>query len=71
MEQQQQALEQSQQLRDQANNGSGKSSGDNKISRSEMNKYNREKIKEARRRMAEKYGDIYDENENDNDFDEE
>lgn len=31
-----------------------------KISRSEMNKQNREKIKEARRRMAEKYGDEYD-----------
>ncbi|MBO7395523.1 MAG: YidC/Oxa1 family membrane protein insertase [Ruminococcus sp.] len=31
-----------------------------KISRSEMNKQNRDKIKEARRRMAEKYGDEYD-----------
>lgn len=33
-----------------------------KISRSEMNKYNRDKLKEARKRMAEKYGDEYDDN---------
>ena len=37
-----------------------------KISRSEMNKQNRDRIKEARRRMAEKYGDEYDDS-NDND----
>ena len=36
-------------------------SGDEKASRSEINKYNRDKIKEARKRMAEKYGVIYDE----------
>jgi len=33
-----------------------------KISRSEMNKQNRDRIKEARKRMAEKYGDDFDEN---------
>lgn len=32
-----------------------------KISRSEQNKQNRDRINEARRRMAEKYGDSYDE----------
>lgn len=40
-------------------------SGDEKASRSEINKYNRDKIKEARKRMAEKYGEIYDENDDD------
>ncbi len=34
-----------------------------KISRSEHNKQNRDKLKEARKRMAEKYGDSYDDNE--------
>lgn len=34
-----------------------------KISRSEQNKQNRDKLKEARKRMAEKYGDSYDDNE--------
>ena len=34
-----------------------------KISRSEQNKQNRDKLNEARRRMAEKYGDSYDDNE--------
>ena len=29
-----------------------------------MNKYNRDKIKEARRKMAEKYGDAYDDSDN-------
>lgn len=33
-----------------------------KISRSEQNKQNRDKLKEARKRMAEKYGDVYDDN---------
>lgn len=32
----------------------------NKISRSELNKYNRDRINEGRKRMAEKYGDEYD-----------
>ncbi len=38
-----------------------------KISRSEQNKNNRDRIKEARKRMAEKYGDVYDENDIDED----
>jgi YidC/Oxa1 family membrane protein insertase len=46
----------------------GKKSGNSKASRSEIKKYDRDKIKEARKRMAEKYGDIYDDT--DNDFDE-
>lgn len=46
-----------------AQNG-GSVSGEKK-SRSEQNKANRDAIKDARRRMAEKYGDIYDDN-NDN-----
>ena len=29
---------------------------------SRLNKYNRDKLKEARKRMAEKYGDEYDDN---------
>lgn len=33
-----------------------------KMSRSEMNKYNRDRINEARKRMAEKYGDEYNDN---------
>ena len=33
-----------------------------KISRSEQNKMDRDRIKEARKRMAEKYGDEYDDN---------
>lgn len=51
MLEQQQALEAQQ---------SGISGEGNKISRSEMNKYNRDRINEARKRMAEKYGDEYD-----------
>lgn len=46
-----------------AQNG-GSVSGEKK-SRSEQNKANRDAIKDARRRMADKYGDIYDDN-NDN-----
>ena len=38
-----------------------------KISRSEQNKMNRDRINEARKRMAEKYGDVYDENDIDED----
>ena len=34
-----------------------------KVSRSEQNKMNRDALNEARKRMAEKYGDSYDENE--------
>ena len=35
-----------------------------KISRSESNKQNHDRIAEARKRMAEKYGDEYNENDN-------
>lgn len=62
-----QRMMEQQELMNQQQNGGRKNGGDNKISRSEMNKYNRDKINEARKRMAEKYGDIYDENDNDND----
>ena len=55
MEQQQAALD------EQNNANRGNSSGD-KISRSEMNRQNRDRINEQRRRMAEKYGDVYEEN---------
>lgn len=59
MLEQQQAMEQQ--------NGQGISSDrtdkdGGKISRSEMNKYNRDRINEARQRMAEKYGDDFDNN---------
>ena len=47
-------------------NGSAGGSG-GKISRSEQNKQNRDKLKEARKRMAEKYGDDYDESDDDED----
>ena len=40
----------------------GSSANGEKLSRSEVNKINRDKLKEARKRMAEKYGDQYDEN---------
>ncbi len=49
---------------DQQNSGSSSSGKAKGISRSEQSKQNRDKIKEARRRMAEKYGDSY---EDDND----
>ncbi|MCD7891007.1 MAG: YidC/Oxa1 family membrane protein insertase [Ruminococcus sp.] len=63
----QKMIEQQQLLEQQQKGGaSAGNNGDGKISRSEMNKYNRDVIKEARKRMAEKYGDVYDEN-NDND----
>ena len=67
----QKVLEQ-QELANQQNGSSSKKKSGDKVSRSEMNKYNREKIKEARRKMAEKYGDIYDDSDSsdDNDFDE-
>lgn len=60
MMEQQSALEQ----QNSSSSSSGKSSG---ISRSEQNKQNRDKLKEARRRMAEKYGDSYDDDDNDED----
>ena len=66
----QKMLEQ-QEAANQQKSGSKNSKGD-KVSRSEMNKLNRDKINEARKRMADKYGDIYDasDNSDDNDFDE-
>ncbi|MDE5583828.1 MAG: YidC/Oxa1 family membrane protein insertase [Ruminococcus sp.] len=58
----QRMLEQ-QALLDQQQNGTpDKNRNGNKASRSEINKQNRDRIKEARRRMAEKYGEEYDEN---------
>ena len=53
-----QQAELQQQADSNANNGE-------KISRSESNKQNRDRIAEARKRMAEKYGDEYNENDND------
>ena len=50
----QKMLEQQAELDKQQSNGEKKS-------RSEQNKANRDKINEARKRMAEKYGDQYDE----------
>ena len=52
---------------DQQNGGSSASGKVKGISRSEQNKQNRDKLKEARRRMAEKYGDSYDDDDNDED----
>ena len=63
----QRMLEQ-QELANQQNSGkNGKKPNGEKASRSEMNKFNRDKIKEARKRMAEKYGDVYDDNDIDED----
>ena len=47
---------------EQQNNGGSSSGKSNGVSRSEQNRQNRDKLKEARRRMAEKYGDSYDDN---------
>ncbi len=62
----QRMLEQ-QALLEQQQNGGQRRSDKNGVSRSEMNKYNREKINEARRRMAEKYGDDYSDDDNNED----
>ena len=65
-----QKMMEQQALYEQQQNGSGlprTGANGEKISRSEANKQNRERINEARRRMAEKYGDVYDENESDDD----
>lgn len=64
----QKMLEQQEMANQQNAAKNGKKSGGSKNSRSEIKKYDRDKIKEARKRMAEKYGDIYDDT--DNDFDE-
>ncbi|MDE6092871.1 MAG: YidC/Oxa1 family membrane protein insertase [Ruminococcus sp.] len=58
----QRMLEQQAALEQQQNGNSGSKNSSGKVSRSEMNKQNRDKIKEARKRMAEKYGEVYDEN---------
>ncbi len=60
----QRMLEQQQALEQQQNGVSRTDANGAKISRSEMNKYNRDRINEARKRMAEKYGDEYDANNN-------
>ncbi|MCR4639976.1 YidC/Oxa1 family membrane protein insertase [Ruminococcus sp.] len=62
----QRMMEQQELMNQQQNGGNNnqKSNKNDKISRSEMNKYNRDKIKEARRKMAEKYGDAYDDSDN-------
>ena len=54
-----QRMMEQQELLEQQQSGVKKQNGE-KFSRSEMNKYNRERIKEARRRMAEDYGEEYD-----------
>jgi len=59
-----QRMMEQQELANHHSGGAKKANGE-KASRSEMNKYNRDKIKEARKRMAEKYGDIYDDTESD------
>ena len=58
----QKMLEQQAEMEKQQNGSSSKSANGNKVSRSEQNKQNRDKLKEARKRMAEKYGDEYDDN---------
>lgn len=60
MLEQQQALEQQNGTSDRKENGE-------KVSRSEQNKQNRDAINDARRRMAEKYGDIYNDSDDNND----
>ena len=65
----QRMLEQQEAVNQQKSGNNGKNSKGDKISRSEMNKVNRDKINDARKRMAEKYGDIY-EDSDDKDFDE-
>lgn len=52
---------------EQQSGGSGTKPNGEKMSRSEQNKANRDAIREARRRMAEKYGDAYDENDDNDD----
>ena len=63
----QRMIEQQELVNQQQNAANNRKKNGEKISRSEMNKYNRDKLKEARKRMAEKYGDIYDDSDNDED----
>ena len=60
-----QRMMEQQELANQQAGGPKKANGE-KASRSEVNKYNRDKIKEARKRMAEKYGDDYVDSDSDN-----
>lgn len=52
---------------EQQNGGSSSSGRSNGVSRSEQSKQNRDKIKEARKRLAEKYGDSYDDDNDEED----
>lgn len=56
----QRMLEQQAALEQQNGGSVAKSNNGEKISRSEQNKQNRDAINDARKRMAEKYGDVYD-----------
>lgn len=58
----QRLLEQQAALDQQNGSGSASSANGGKLSRSETNKHNSDALKEARKRMAEKYGDNFDEN---------
>ena len=60
----QRMMEQQAALEEQQNGSKRVNDNGEKISRSEQNKQNRDRINEARKRMAEKYGDVYDENDN-------
>ena len=60
----QRMMEQQAALEEQQNGSKRVNENGEKISRSEQNKQNRDRINEARKRMAEKYGDVYDENDN-------
>lgn len=65
----QRMMEQQELVNQQQNSAKNRKNGD-KLSRSELNKVNRDKLKEARKRMAEKYGDLYEASDDDNDNDE-
>ena len=60
----QRMMEQQAALEEQQNGSKRVNENGERISRSEKNKQDRDRISEARRKMAEKYGDIYDENDN-------
>jgi YidC/Oxa1 family membrane protein insertase len=57
----QKMLEQ-QQAMEQQNSGTSVKADGSKMSRSEQNKFNNDVVQQARKRMAEKYGDEYDDN---------
>ena len=60
----QRMMEQQAALEEQQNGSKRVNENGERISRSEKNKQDRDRISEARKKMAEKYGDIYDENDN-------